>query len=226
LSSVFVKLLGDVQIGERRKVTLKITSRFIEPIDVIVETVNPDGFFLEVVPSSFRLRPGESRVIEVFLFQRDYSRIGLNIIPLLIFKATTAVETIYREARPVLNVYAIDLVEVVLSPRHASEEGVNVEVFGGERVVLYKTFFPIPPYQTTLPITAAGEVVESEIITVLIPSPIAEAPDVPLVTTISHPLLLTAPDQILAVTLTHPVSEQVLDTILTQDINHPEVTWS
>jgi hypothetical protein len=221
-----VKFLGDVQIGERRRVTLKITSKFIEPIDVIVETVNPDGFFLEVVPSSFRLRPGESRVIEVFLFQRDYSRIGLDIISRLIFKATTAVETVYREARLVLNVYVIDLVEVVLMPRHSSEEGVNVEVFGGERAILYKTFFLRNPYHTTLLITAVGEVVESEYITVLVPSPVAEAPDVPLVTTISHPLLSTAPDQIFAVTLIHPVLEQVPDTVLTQGINHPDVTWS
>ena len=60
MSKIFIKHIGDTQVGERRKAIVRVTSRFTEPIDVVLEVEDPARFFMDVEPRRFRLRPGES----------------------------------------------------------------------------------------------------------------------------------------------------------------------
>jgi len=209
LCSLFVKHLGDVQVGETRKAVLRVTSRFTEPVDVEIALDDLDKFFVELSPVRFRLMPGETREVEVFLHPRRYDIIGRDIGVRLVFKASTVVETVHAGARPAMNIYVIDQVEVVISPGSTPEESGVVETFAREKVVLYKSFFYRNPYHVALPITSTSEVVGAEVITIAISPPIAEAPDIPLLSVISHPSVSEAPH-----------------TLRTQTINNPEVTWS
>jgi hypothetical protein len=208
LCSLFVKHVGDAQVGERRKAVLRVTSKFTEPVDVTVEVEDPAKFFLEVEPRRFSLSPGESKELEVYLHPRRYDLIGYNIQSRIVFKASTPVAIEYREAIAVMNIYLIDHFETIISSAQEKAETEYAYTFTSETRI-YKTFYTRNPYHVQLPITTVAEVAETEKLVIAIPPPIAEAPDVPLLDIVKPPTATIAPD-----------------TTISQTINSPELTYS
>lgn len=98
----FVKVLEDVFPADVRKAIVKVTSTFTEPVNVTVRAAQADGFFLDIEPQSFRLNPGESRIVELTLNPATSFFAGTEIQVRLVFNASTYVTTESTEATLVM----------------------------------------------------------------------------------------------------------------------------
>jgi hypothetical protein len=94
----FVKVLENVFPADVRKAIVKVTSTFTEPVNVTVRAAQVDGFFLDIEPQSFRLNPGESRIVELTLYPATSFFAGTEIQVRMIFSASTYVTTESTEA--------------------------------------------------------------------------------------------------------------------------------
>jgi hypothetical protein len=98
----FAKVLEDVFPGDVRKAFVKVTSTFTEPVNVTVRAVQADDFFLDIEPQSFRLKPGESRIVELTLNPATSFFAGTETQVRLVFSASTYVTTEAKEATLVM----------------------------------------------------------------------------------------------------------------------------
>jgi hypothetical protein len=98
----FVKVLEDVFPADVRKAFVKVTSTFTEPVNVTVRAVQADGFFLDIEPQSFRLNPGESRIVELTLNPATSFLAGTEKQVRLVFSTSTYVTTEAKEATLVM----------------------------------------------------------------------------------------------------------------------------
>ncbi|MEM2233821.1 MAG: hypothetical protein QXP81_09830 [Nitrososphaerota archaeon] len=221
----YVVQIGEVQLGKSLKVTLIIRSRFIVPVGVTISGKSLDGIYEDPPMIEVLLAPGETREVS-FTLPMKTSVIGRGLNPRFMFYASTPIESKDIDLTVLMDVFIIDLVNIQLTSMGATQvedETVrHVETLGQSLVDYTKLFETRPPFNITVPLTLAGEVVETEHVITIIQPAIVESPDIPVLIVLRNPLPTTETDIPMSLPFTTSLSTE-LDILNPITITNPAV---